>query len=451
MLITFSCAWVHAQEVEPTNIDRVAELKEQFDRKIAELELNYQRKIFALSHEVTELKTKYEESATSELETEIARLVTQEHDHSGHVGHFHNDNNPAISLTSDFVLSVSDREDSSNESNQFIIREIELSIQGYIDAKTTYHLFFFLSDDELEVEEGYGVHTFDHEWMTGVKAGRFNTPFTPVSRIHSHDLPFVDFPGVVQEFLGGNFRGTGIEFFHRVETESGHSFRLNFGVVNALDGDSHTVNGPLVGIGHGHDEDEDFEAFGERSFENFSFYAHAEGHFQVGESSELRIGSSVAFAPQIETTFLNEIGPVAFEDHTELDKLVASVDIALHMKGPDAGESFVVAAEFFFNRQSFLDETTAITESESAFGLFVWTEYRVDSEWAFGASVDLFERAEDSSQDWWDAGFWITWNLSESNRLRMELRYFDDSQADEYWGLMLQWVTTLGTHEHSTN
>ena len=454
LILSFlTSATLHGQE-EKTTEQRLAEMQRRFDQRFSEMESKYQRKIVELTQEVTSLKTKVVEDSSTELEAELTRLIKQEHSSSPYFEHFHNDRNPTISLTSDFVLSLTDRDDSTREGNRFIVRELELSVQGHVDDYTTYHMFLFFDGEDVEVEEAYGAHLFDEAKTFGIRAGRFNTPFTPVSRIHSHDLPFVDFPGVVQEFLGGNFRGTGAELFHRIEMESGDVVRFNMGIVNSLDGDSHTVNGPLVGIDQHHEEEEEeeeFEAFGERSFDNFAFYAHADGQFAIGDATQLRLGTSVAFAPEIETTILNELGPVPFEDHGTLDKLTISLDVAVIIEGSDPGESLTLAVEAFFNRQSFIDEATALTSTESAFGFFTYGEYRFNPTWAIGASFDWFERAENSEQEWWDAGIWVTYNVSDSNRIHLEFRYFDDPSTQEYWGLMLQWVTTLGTHQHMHN
>lgn len=456
------------------DVDRkIATLREQYQADIEALRQGYENRIEGLETEVSELRQQVDAAAdaVSPLTTSIDGLVA-DLDRSGiadmsQTTLFDNTFNPAVSVVGDFVLSASNRHDSFDSLNRFALRDAELGIVGRVDPLMAYYLVVHFDEEEVELEEAYGLVD---DWLPDtftLKWGRYNMDFGKLSPLHEHDLPFVDKPGVIQEYLGGALRGTGIELHHWLPVGDAHLFRWSVGVVNQLDGDTHAITGPLADAHHHGDEGP--EPFGERSFDDFAFNTRLTALLEVGSESTLQIGVSGAWAPEIKTFVEVDAAALPFAGTAEpevrsvdLERAVAGADLTFRWLDPVLGEGLTVAAEGFLSYSRFLREdeddhgeflgTTAAVpaaDARTSVGFHAWSEYSFDPYWSVGVSGEWFERAEDSSETWWDAGAFVTWHVDHFNRLRLEARYIDDSALrEEYFVVMAQWTVILGSHGH---
>lgn len=351
--------------------------------------------------------------------------------------------NPAISLSADFALPMSDRANSSEDLNQFSLRSMELGIVGRVDPYMSYQTYIHFDEEEVEIEEAYGLvdNALPDTFM--LKFGRFNLDFGKLSPIHDHDLPFLDKPQVLQEYLGGSLRGTGAEVHHWVPFGEVSLVRWMVGVTNQLDGDSHASFGPAAGE-HGHGEEgEEIEPFGRRNFDNFAFHARASALVELDLESSLQVGVSGAWAPEVDTFFEPMPGTVA---KSELQQHILGVDITYRTQDPASARGLTIAGEALYLDRQALDDTDTETTTR-AFGYYAYAERRFNLNWAAGVSGGMYEHAEDSSEESWDVGAYGSWFINEFNRLRLEARHFDDPD-EESFGITLQWTTILGSHGH---
>jgi hypothetical protein len=454
-----------AQQPAPGVEERIQALQRSYEQEMRALRTSYESRISALEGEVGHLRGQLEELDTAEedarLETEINSLLPQDLPRQG-IGSlgqttiFDNVFNPAISVTGDFVVAASNLNDSYDLYNQFILRSLEIGIAGRVDPLLAYYVAIHFDEGDVELEEAYGIAD---DWLPGtftLKFGRYNMDFGKLSPLHEHDLPFVDKPGVLQEYLGGSLRGTGVELHQWFGLGESTLVRWSVGMVNRLDGDVHAVVGPLAGEHH-HHHDDDIDAFGERDLCDFAYNARVTALFEVGSQSTLQIGASVAWSPN-QREFLGGGDEHEEEEHSkeDLKRLIWGLDVAYKWEDFASGEAFTLGGELLLLDHDFLgeheeghDHEEHAVGDETAFGFYVYGLYSFDRYWSIGASFDWFERAMDDSDEWWDAGAWVTYRLNEFNRLRLEGRYVEDDLLDDgYWVLMLQWTTLLGTHGH---
>lgn len=350
--------------------------------------------------------------------------------------------NPAISVIGDFVYSGTDANDNFESHNQFRVRDVEVGLVGRIDPSLSYQVYVHFSEEDIELEEAY---LLADDWLPGtfsLKAGRFNSDFGKLSPIHDHDLPFVDKPQVLQEYLGGALRGTGIELHHNTELGESTLLRWSAGAVNGLDGDTHAVFGP--GAGHGHDE-EGAEPFGDRDFENLAFTGRVTALTDIGETGTLQIGGSVAWAPEARSFFDTGTSVIA----ADLETLVAGVDATFKTLDPETGSGFRFGAELLISDNESSDDGMTIAQNESS-GFYAYVESIFGPTWSIGASGGVYEHAENDNEDSTDVGAFVTYRRNEFNRLRLEVRHFDDPMEDSI-GVMLQWTTILGSHGHGVD
>ena len=262
--------------------------------------------------------------------------------------------------------------------------------------------------------------------------------------MHDHDLPFVDKPQVLQEYLGGALRGTGLELHHDFGAGEATLLRWSLGVANDLDGDAHSIFGPSAG-GHDHDDEDGPEPFGNRNFDNFAYMARLSVVSDVGEESTLQIGASVAHAPEARTFF--ESGTTVIS--ADLQTTIVGADVTFKTLDPAAGSGLNIGVELLRSIRESSDDGLTITNT-GANGFYGYIERVANSNWSYGVSGGHFEHAEDNAETSWDAGVFLTHRVNEFNRLRLEARHFDDPGVNSY-GVMLQWTVILGSHGHGVD
>lgn len=439
--------------------DGIQELKARYEAQMDLMRAEFDAKLASLRAELGGVRDELLTATASERDAaleEAVNVLTAKQETRRGIGNlsqttvFDNTFNPALSLTADFVLAVSDRDDTYEDLDQFRLRGLEVGIFGRVDPHVAYFAVIHFDRDIIEVEEAYGLWDDGMPDTFSLKAGQFNMDFGKVSPVHEHDLSFVDKPQVIQEYLGGSLRGTGLELHHWFPLGDTHLIRWSAGLVNGLDGDAHPIFGPLAGgHDHEHEDEEGAEPFGERDIENFAFSGRVTAMFELSANATLQVGTSAAWSPEERAFFELMSGSVVVED---LERFVLGTDVTFKWGDPATGESLVVSGEFLWSKADFAEEddaggAPATMRNVSSIGFYGYAEWAFNRFWSVGASGGWFEHAEDSALESWDMGAFLTWRIDEFNRLRLEGRYFDDPD-EEYWGLMLQWTVILGSHGH---
>ena len=113
--------------------------------------------------------------------------------------------NPAIGFIVDDVFSYSEHERAN-----FEFRSGELGISANVDPFARAYAIINGTPDEIEVEEA-AIVTTSLPYNLTVKGGRFFADFGRLSKFHDHDLPFVNRPIVLDEYVGGESQADGLE------------------------------------------------------------------------------------------------------------------------------------------------------------------------------------------------------------------------------------------------
>lgn len=117
---------------------------------------------------------------------------------------------PDISIVGDLVFDFS-RRSTQEDGRRFSVREIELALQAAVDPYFRGDVFFGYSDVEgVAIEQAFLTATA-LPWQIEGRLGRYIMPFGKQNLTHRHDLHTIDFPYVIQRFLGEEgLKGTGL-------------------------------------------------------------------------------------------------------------------------------------------------------------------------------------------------------------------------------------------------
>lgn len=364
--------------------------------------------------------------------------------------------NPAISFVGDFVASWGEEDAREAGADGFQLRAAELGIFGAVDDLLEYHGVVFFDEEEVELEEAYAVA---RDWLPhrfSLKGGRYNVDYGKQSPLHEHELPTLDKPGALQEYLGGTLRGTGAELHWWSPLGDTSLFRVSGGLLQSADGDSHAVLGP--GAGHGHDDEDDEGPI--RDVEDFAATLRLTTLFDTSESSTLQLGASALHAP-------TSVFGVDETDERDLDQAVLGADITWTRTDEETGRGLTLQGEWLHSDADFgtLDDGGTPADpsddrltvmGESANGFYALAELRTSERWSFGASGGIFEHAENADEDSRDIGVFATWRPNHFHRLRLEVRSWSDlahehdglEESLDFIAVSLQWTVLLGSHGH---
>ena len=119
---------------------------------------------------------------------------------------------PDISAVADMVADLSPDGSTQEDGSRFGVREVELALQAVVDPYFRGDIFLGVSDEEgIAIEQAY-LTTTSLPNQLQARLGRFLMPFGKQNTTHRHDLHTIEYPHVVQRFLGPEgLKGTGLQ------------------------------------------------------------------------------------------------------------------------------------------------------------------------------------------------------------------------------------------------
>lgn len=118
---------------------------------------------------------------------------------------------PDVSAVGDLIGDLSPKGSTQGDSTRFGIREVEVAIQAAVDPYFRGDIFLGISDGEgISIEQAYLTAT-SLPWGLELRLGRLLLPVGKENTTHRHDLHSIEYPWVLQRFLGAEgLKGTGI-------------------------------------------------------------------------------------------------------------------------------------------------------------------------------------------------------------------------------------------------
>jgi hypothetical protein len=320
--------------------------------------------------------------------------------------------NPQISAFLDMGASISTNRD--NEAlNRFNLREAELDFRDAIAPFADGVLILAIHeeieeegggiavDTAFEVEEGYiNFHTLPYDLQ--LKGGKFRNAFGRNNLLHTHDLPQITRPLVVQAFFGHEGLATvGASTNWLIPNPWDKFTDLTIEVVNA-------------------DGGEEAPILGGPNADNPAVLAHLKFFDDFGAAGSFEVGGSYLYAH-------------TSDDH-EFDANVFGVDLTYKRLDPDAPDSrsMLVQSEFFWSSNDLAESDLGSFRNDS-FGMYAFAQYQLGLNWYTGVRFDYTEFPNSEifgpSDLQWAGSPYVTWYLNEFLRLRFEYQHVESEMA----------------------
>jgi uncharacterized protein YoxC len=325
--------------------------------------------------------------------------------------------NPAIGMVLD--ANVSQR---SKAGGNFNFRSAEIGLAASVDPFARMYGFINGTSDGVEVDEAAAVTT-SLPWNLTAKGGRFLADFGRFPKIHEHELPFVNQPLSIERMIGGETRADGAELNYLFPTP--FFLRATLGGYNAIGEENQQVDNRKS-----------------RSWSRFTYLGRLNTYFDLSDNHSIELGTSMAYTPSVRLTGAADGG----------DRMVNGIDLTYRFQplASTVYQGLTVGSEIFRNSEQFAFESVA-TRRE-AFGGYSYAELKLSKNWSTGFLFDYAPSVSSPGKKTIGYSPFVTWNMSEFNRLRFQFTHADDRVREEKNDggnqFFLQWTTVIGAHTH---
>jgi hypothetical protein len=325
--------------------------------------------------------------------------------------------NPAIGMAIDVTA-----EHRAKAGGDFNFRAAELGVAASIDPYARAYAFITGSKEGVEVEEAAMVTT-SLPWNLQARAGRFFADFGRLAKFHPHEYAFVNTPLSLERLVGGESKADGVELSYLFPTP--FFLRATLGGYNKLGA-----------------ENERLDETKSRAWSRFTYLGRLQSYLDLTDHQSIELGTSLAYTPSIRIP----------DDPRGGGRSLSGVDVTYRYQplGSTLYQGFTVAGELFANSER--------VERESGFrrmlglGGYAYAEAKINREWSAGFLFDHAPSLTSPGKKTIGYSPFLTWNLSEFNRLRFQYSYLDDKVREEKTErgnqFFLQWTTVLGAHTH---
>jgi hypothetical protein len=463
------CGIAQAQETnQPADFDqRLIQMQEKSEQREREMEARFNQKIAAQDAEIEALKKQLAGKATNPPAPVVAgtpstNTVTPEQlkDLNEKVDQvaeaqkktLMSEFNPAIGLVGETIFSYRSKgsdQTGSDRPGGFDVwqRSIELNVAASVDPFAKGYAVINASADAATGEATFGVEeaalqTTSLPGNLELKAGRFFGEFGRLAYIHDHELPFVNRPLVLDQYIGGESRSDGAQVNWLAPVS--HYISLTAGVGDSFGGDSPNPNNPGT----------------YRAFDGLNFWGRLSTYFDLTPDWQFETGISGLINPKTEDRGGALLQPNGISTLTEKERRLAGVDIKLSYVPLQNNQfqSFTWGTEVLYSDNRYLSDPDGIpnngdefNENVGSVGLYSYVSYKWSRQWSAGFLFDWVQSAQNHNDETAAYSPFITFALSHWNQLRLQYTHTDHNavsglKPDD--AVYLQWAWIIGAHSH---
>jgi hypothetical protein len=309
--------------------------------------------------------------------------------------------NPDLSVIGTFLSHAGDDFEGRAPAE---LDEVEVALQAFIDPYAKGFFFLAVTPDEVDVEEGYAQFV-TLPWGLTAKAGKTKATFGKANQWHTHTRPWVDQPLMLTRFLGEEgLADVGVSVSRTIDNPFG-AFIEATGEIYSGDVE---------------------EVFGRAASNDLLYNAHLKAFRDLGENSNIELGTSFARGTLPEG-----------EGHNRL----TGVDVTYRWKPLSRSiyNSLVARVEALANNRDGVDDPL--------YGYYASLDYQLARRWFAGARIDRADRFGDDARIS-DRGYsaLVTFRPSEFSQIRGQYRRTSLGHGPSFDELLLQLQFAIGPH-----
>ena len=362
--------------------------------------------------------------------------------------------NPAIGVVGETIFGYRSRKSSETGSDRpggydVDQRSVELNIAASVDPFAKAYAVINASADPVTGDASLGVEeaalqTTSLPWNLELKAGRFFGEFGRLAYIHDHELPVVNRPLALDQYIGGESRTDGAQLNWLLPVD--HYISLTAGLGDQFGGDN-----PPNHVG-------EF-----RHFSGLNFWSRLSTYFNLTPDISLEPGISGLWNPHTTAQWDPAVQalPVSHGNtFTERERRLLGTDLVLSYKPlrNNQFQSITWGTELLYSDNRY-DVSNAGKDlpggSVGSLGLYSYLAYKFHRQWTTGLLFDWVEDVVNKKAQTFAYSPYITWATSHWSQIRLQYTYTDhNAESTAAFGLRpdhavyLQWAWIIGAHSH---
>jgi len=360
--------------------------------------------------------------------------------------------NPSIGLVGETLFSYRSKGKNDTGSDRpggwdVFQRSVELNAAASVDPFAKAYVVANASADAATGESTLGIEeaalqTTSLPWNLEVKAGRFFGEFGRLGYIHDHELPFVNRPLALAQYIGGESRTDGVQLNWLLPVE--HYVSLTMGTGIQFGGDN-----PPNDVGNF------------RNPTGLNYWGRLSSYFDLTPDISLEPGVSGLWNPHTKAQWDPAVAQLPTDINnntfTERERRLVGVDWVLSYKPlrDNQFNSLTWGTEVLYSDNSYdIADTSGNMlpgRSVGSLGLYSYLTYKFHRQWSAGFLYEWMEN-EVNKQDKTSAySPYITWALSHWNQLRLQYTHTDHNAASGLRpddAVYVQWAWIIGSHSH---
>jgi hypothetical protein len=326
-------------------------------------------------------------------------------------------------------------------------RSVELNAAASVDPFAKAYVVANASADPVTGESSLGIEeaalqTTSLPWNLELKAGRFFGEFGRLAYIHDHELPFVNRPLVLDQYIGGESRTDGVQVNWLLPVE--HYVSWTAGVGNNFGGDSPNPDHPGA----------------YRGLTGLNFWSRLSTYFDLTPNWQLETGVSGLWNPSTEDRGGAIVQPNGVSTLTEKERRLAGVDwkVSYVPLRDNQFNRITWGTEVLYSDGYYLSDPDGVAsngdehnKSVGSTGMYSYLEWKWHRQWSTGFLFDFVESPYDKHDRTFGYSPYITWAISHWNQLRLQYTHTEHGGESPFHAddaIMLQWAWIIGSHSH---
>ena len=352
--------------------------------------------------------------------------------------------NPAIGLVGETIFSGQSKGSPQNGTGypggfDVFQRSVELNASASVDPFAKGWVVINGSADaatgetSLDVEEA-ALQTTSLPGNLTLTAGQFFGEFGRLAYIHDHELPFVNRPMVLDQYIGGESKTAGAQASWLLPMEHYVNFTGGFGTQF---GDNPDAVGSY------------------RSLGAVNYFGRLSTSFDLSDNWQLEGGVSGLFNPDSGNVDA-QLQPNGVTSLTETKRQLVGGDLKLSYVPlrDNQFNSLTWGNEVLYSDNQYLASNnggSAFNETVGAWGMYSYLTYKWSRSWSGGFLFEYVQNDENSAGQTYSYSPYITWAISHWNQLRLQYTHTQPNSATGNQpndAVYLQWNWIIGAHSH---
>jgi hypothetical protein len=346
---------------------------------------------------------------------------------------------PDISVVGDLIGDFSPEGSTQEDGRRLSVREVELALQAAVDPYFRGDVFLGVSDVEgIAIEQAF-LTTTALPWALEAKLGRFLMPVGKQNMTHRHDLHTIEYPFVLQRFLGPEgLKGTGVSV-SRIFAPLGFYQELIVSMIDAVEEEEEEGEGdPIV-----------LEAPINRRLSGLGYHARLRNYWDLSESSNLEVSGSVLTGKRAQPFADAAGGGVT---GIAARQSVISADVTYRWRPLQQGlyRSFIVQAEVMRQMNDVPEVPAGQTfagPDRSFTGAYAFARYQITRRGYLGSRFDWIEDPDAGGETLTAVSGYLEFFPSEFSKLMAAYERLNPENGSGLNRILLQATFALGPHK----